>query len=89
MKSLPIDFKIDGIDGSLELREPSVGVIKPHLHLMQEDTQAFMLEVLNVSLYADGKPVDNVLDKIGLSSLVELTPLVTELLGFGEEEKKD
>jgi len=88
MKILPIEFPIEGIEGTLELREPSVSAVRPFLTLMGEDTQGFLLEVLNVSVYADGVLVDNALEKIGLSILSELTPMITTLLGF-DEEKKD
>lgn len=90
MKIVPIGFEIDGLGGSLELREPSVSAIRPFMHLMSEDTQSFLLEVLNVSLYMSGQPVPDALDKIGMSELSRLIPLVTELLGFEDEtEKKD
>lgn len=86
MKIIPID-PIDGIPGSLELREPPVSAIRGDLGLMSSDTQSFMLRVLEVSLYADGQPVPDVLDKIGLSELTTLTPMITDMLGFGEDEE--
>ncbi len=84
MKVISVDA-IDGIPGSLELREPSISMIRDKMPMMATDTQAFMLEVLAVSLFADGVLVPDLLDKIGLSELTELTPKVTELLGFGDE----
>jgi len=87
MKILPITFPVDGIEGTLELREPSVSAVRPFLAMMGQDTQGFLLEVLNVSVYADGVLVENALEKIGLSKLADLTPMITELLGFDEEKK--
>lgn len=86
MKVIQLD-PIDGIPGTLELREPPISAIRDKMGLMAEDTQSFLLEVLSVSLYADGASVPDVLDKIGLSELAELTPKITELLGFGGDEE--
>ena len=88
MKVIKVD-PIDGIPGSLELREPSISMIRDKLQMMSTDTQAFMLEVLAVSLFSDGVLVPDVLDKIGLSELTALTPQITELLGFGDDEGND
>lgn len=84
MRTIPLDMTIDGIPGALELREPSIAQLRPHMVLMQSDTQQFMFEVLSVSLYADGQQVPDVLDKIGMSELSGLMPLITDMLGFGD-----
>lgn len=89
MKTIKLDIEIDGIPGSLELREPSVSAIRPHMDLMQSNTSDFMLEVLAISLYEDGILVPNVLDKIGLSEMTELMPMITELLGFGGDDEEN
>lgn len=79
---------IDGI-GECELREPPISAIRDKMALMADDSQQFMLEVLAVSLYSNGEPVDNALDKIGLSDLSKLTPQITEILGFGDDAGND
>ncbi|RLC36041.1 hypothetical protein DRH27_05855 [Candidatus Falkowbacteria bacterium] len=80
-----IETTIEGI-GKVELREPPLKVVRPFLALMGSDTQGFMLEVLNVSVYKDGEQVTGVDEKIGLSALSGLIPVITDLLGFDSEE---
>lgn len=89
MRTIPILFDIDGIPGKLELGEPSVAKVRPFISLMGGDAQEFMLEMLNISLYCNGEPVVNALDQIGISSMTKLMPLVTELMGFGDDEGGD
>ncbi|RLC35850.1 hypothetical protein DRH27_06185 [Candidatus Falkowbacteria bacterium] len=80
-----IQLNIAGI-GDVELREPSLKAVRPFLSMMGTDTQGFMLEVLNVSVYQDGDQVKDVDELIGLSTLSELIPKITELLGFDNED---
>lgn len=74
--------------GQVELREPTVAQIKPFMGLMSTDTQAFLVAVLDVIVFKDGKHIPDVTSQIGLSVLLDLMPRVTELLGFDAEGEK-
>lgn len=87
MRSINVG-NIDGI-GECELREPTIGDLRPHMQLMSDDTSAFMMEVLNVTMYCNGERIENALEKIPFSNLTVLMPKVTELLGFGDDEGND
>ncbi len=82
-----IKVEIDGI-GSCALREPSIAQMRDKMHLMESDTQGFLLEVLGVAL-VDGKGKTVPLDLVPFSAMPGLMTNVTELLGFGDQQGED
>ena len=90
MKEINID--VAGL-GAVVLKEPTISQVKPFLSMMGEDTQGFLISILDVCVFdSNGKHIPDVTSKVGLSALVELTPKITELMGFdtpGEDEGED
>jgi len=85
MRTIPIDLEIEGLDGELTLVEPSVAMVRSFIGLMETDTKGFMINVLEISLYQDGLPVEDTLNKVGLGAMMKILPKLTELLGFDSD----
>jgi hypothetical protein len=73
--------------GACEVRTPMVGDLAEHMGLMSEDTQAFMLKALSVSVYHKNERVDDVLNKIPFDMFADLVTNVSEVLGFKDDEE--
>jgi len=84
----PIKLNIDGL-GACEMRPPSVGDLKDHLHLMSDDGQAFLIAAIGVSIYKDGARVENALDKIPFYYVSDMIGDMSKLLGFDPADEKE
>lgn len=84
MKTISIGT-IEGIGDNCELREPTLKQIRPFMAAMSTDTQAFMMDLLTIAVYCNGEQVQNIDEKIGLSTMMQLVPELTELMGFEDD----
>ena len=79
-----INVEIDGV-GQCELREPSIAALRDKIHLMETNSQEFLIEVLGVALHDNkGKVVP--LDLVPFGAMPSLMTSLTKLLGFDEGE---
>lgn len=81
-----ISIEAEGIDGNLELREPTVREVMPLLAMIKKGGDEVFADLLDRVVFLDGERLTDASEKIGSSEMMDLMPKVYEIIGVSDDD---